>query len=117
MNIVVERTNMSTYNPWQDIIMILLWLIGLIITVTVMRRAKSKVPYGIVLQENLTSQEKIIIWITCIVDPILAGAIYYFGWRKVLPLKAKSANLISWLAFVGTSVLYLGLSLMRGTST
>lgn len=84
----------------DDIIRLIVGVIGLITTIVVMRKSKSKVPAGTVLQAPLTGQEKGLIWSTCIVNPVLAGAIYYFGWRKVLPVKAKTANHISWWALL-----------------
>jgi hypothetical protein len=77
-------------------------------------------------QDSLSGAEKAFIWIVCLLNPIfagamhfygrgndlpvkpgmiiffspiLAGAIFYYGWKKELPLKAKKANRISLCAF------------------
>ena len=60
----------------------------------------------ILSEEPLTANEKILTWICCIFNPIIAGAILYYGWRKRLPTKAKQANRISWVAFLIDSIFF-----------
>lgn len=50
-------------------------------------------------QQGLTVDEKIVVWLTCFLAPIVNGFIFYYGWKKVLPTKAKQAYNISWIAF------------------
>ena len=69
---------------------------------------KKKLSSGQVSDEVLSSAEKTLVWIFCILDPFIAGAIFYYGWKKRLPVKAKTANRISWIAFGIFVVLYLG---------
>lgn len=64
-----------------------------------MTKERRRVSKGQVVQDSLVLKEKIIIWILCLVDPVIAGAIFYYGWKKRLPVKAKQANRISWLVF------------------
>ena len=54
----------------------------------------------ILSEEPLAVSEKILTWICCLFNPIIAGAILYYGWRKRLPTKAKQANRIFWIAFL-----------------
>lgn len=61
---------------------------------------KKKVLQGQISSESLTQGEKIITWVLCIVDPVIAGAILYYTWKKILPQKAKQANKISWVATI-----------------
>ena len=35
-----------------------------------------------------------------LLNPIVAGAVLYYGWKKLLPVKAKQANHISMIAFL-----------------
>ncbi|MCX6737830.1 MAG: hypothetical protein NTY11_00145 [Candidatus Parcubacteria bacterium] len=51
-------------------------------------------------QEPLLKDEKIKVWILLILNPVLAGAILYFGLRKRFPIKAKNANKISFIAYI-----------------
>jgi hypothetical protein len=51
-------------------------------------------------QNSLDKNEKIITWVTCLGTPLFAGAVYYYGWKKIFPQKAKQANNISWLAML-----------------
>lgn len=63
-----------------------------------MTNRRSKVAPSQSTTEPLTTSEKIQIWIICLLEPVIPGAIFYFGWRKRLPRKAKQANKISWIA-------------------
>jgi len=60
---------------------------------------KRKLAKGQISEEPLTTKEKILIWILCIFNPIWAGVVLYYGWKKRLPVKAKQANKISLWAF------------------
>ncbi|HLD61824.1 MAG TPA: hypothetical protein VI998_02505 [Patescibacteria group bacterium] len=77
----------------------LIFLGVLIFVIWLMVDRKSKVQEGQVDSNPLTGNEKILIWVICFLNPILGGAILYYGWRKKLPLKAKQANTISFAAF------------------
>jgi len=74
---------------------------------------KRKLAKGQISEEPLTSTQKVLTWIFCIFNPILAGAILYYGWKKVLPVKAKEANKISMWAFLLVIVIY-GVLLFTG---
>ena len=60
---------------------------------------RSKVLKGQVNNNPLNRKEKLFIWTICFLNPIWGGAILYYGWRKILPEKAKQANTISFGAF------------------
>lgn len=60
---------------------------------------KSKLSPGQISSDPLTIGEKILIWVFCVLNPFLAGAILYYGWKNRLPVKAKAANRISWISF------------------
>jgi hypothetical protein len=77
-----------------------LWLIALIVVIIFEITTKRKLERGQISQEPLSVGEKVLTWICCLFNPIIAGAILYYGWRNRLPTKAKSANRISWLAFL-----------------
>ena len=47
----------------------------------------------------LTRIEKLIIWLLCVLTPVIGGTWFYYGWVKKLPVKAKQANNISLTVF------------------
>lgn len=100
------------YDPIVDIIKIVVGIAIFAITIILLKKTKSKVLVGQVSQDPLTGQEKLLIWILCIFNPVLAGAILYYGWRKVLPEKAKMANQISFAALGLAFVLLILFSLL-----
>lgn len=91
-----------------DIILNVVLIISLVVSYFVMEKVKSQANISN-NQNQLNKNEKIIIWITCLFAPFFSGLIYYFGWKKVLPIKAKQANNILWLsllvlAFIGFTI-------------
>ena len=59
-------------------------------------RGKAKVGQA---NDQLSGGEKLYIWVASLLNPIFSGAVFYYGWKKMLPLKAKQANSISLWAF------------------
>ena len=82
-----------------DLYLNVVLVISLIASFFIMKKIKSQTDTN-KNQEALSKNEKIIVWITCLGAPLFAGLIYYFGWKKTLPQKAKQANNISWLAML-----------------
>ena len=77
-----------------------IWFIALIATIIFEIVTKRKIEKDQISEEPLLKNEKILTWVFCLFNPILGGAILYYGWRKKLPAKAKAANRISWIAFL-----------------
>jgi hypothetical protein len=50
--------------------------------------------------DELVGGEKVYVWISSLLNPIFSGAVFYYGWRKILPNKAKKANSISLWSFL-----------------
>ena len=76
------------------------FLFVLVITLSLMLKEKSCVPHGEVLRDGLSNKQKVVIIFLCLFNPVIAGTIFYYGWKKKLPVKAKQANTISVWAFV-----------------
>ncbi|MBI4276617.1 hypothetical protein HY629_02125 [Candidatus Uhrbacteria bacterium] len=74
-------------------------LVVFLISIFYMMKERRRVLAGQVIQEPLTRKEKILMWVLCIFNPIIAGAVFYYGWIKKLPVKARQANRISIIAF------------------
>lgn len=66
------------------------------------------------MKTTLQGNEKIVVWIANIVNPLIAGFLFYYMWRKSFPLKAKQANKISFLVFVFYSAGYIIYKLVIG---
>lgn len=49
--------------------------------------------------DRLQGSEKIIVWVANIINPLIAGFLFYYMWRKSLPNKAKQANRVSFIVF------------------
>jgi len=78
-------------------------IIGLIVLIaTIVFTVALKRKHDGVSEEPLTVGQKILVWVLCLLNPVVAGAIMYYGWRKSLPAKAKTANHISLIAFLGS---------------
>ncbi len=82
------------------IISIVLPLVSFIGSFVLMNQVKAKVPKGQQDQSPLSPQEKPWVIITSFFCPLLCQAVYYYGWKKKLPAKAKSANNWGWLCFL-----------------
>lgn len=61
----------------------------------------------------LVGKEKWIVLLTVLLSPMLAGAVYYYGWAKKLPIKAKQANKYSYIAFGVLVCIYAARFLLR----
>ena len=75
--------------------------------VVFMLNRRHKVPEGQVVNDPLTTGEKISVWIMGLANPLISDIILYYGWKKKLPIKAKQANRISIWAFVIIVVLVI----------
>jgi len=81
---------------------------GAIVAYIWMKRVKSGVPTGGVNQDPLVGIERVYVWLLSFASPLIAGAIFYYGWKKILPKKASSANGISWIAAFLIFAAYIG---------
>ncbi len=50
--------------------------------------------------DSLGEGEKVYVWVSSLLNPVFSGAAFYYGWKKLLPHKAKQANAISLWAFL-----------------
>lgn len=86
-------------SPILDLIMLIGGLTSIAGSYSMMKKSKSKLTPGQIMQDPLTSDEKNKTYIFALFNPLWAGIILYYGWRKYLPIKAKGANDISLMAF------------------
>ena len=84
-------------------------LIVLITSIVYMLQQRRRVLAGQVIEESLTSNEKVLMWVLCIFNPIIAGAVFYYGWIKKLPVKARQANRISIIAFFVSAIVVVSI--------
>jgi hypothetical protein len=71
-----------------------------IIAFFVMRNEKSTLPEGQIDESPLIGNKFWYVFILCLLSPLIAQTIFYYGWKKRLPKKAKQANNLGWLAFL-----------------
>lgn len=48
-------------------------------------------------KDILQGNEKIIVWVANIINPLIAGFLFYYMWKKSFPNKAKQANRVSFI--------------------
>lgn len=95
----------------------LIFLLVFLGSIIFMINRRSKVAEGQISSEPLTSREKFLTWIVCLLNPLIAGAILFHGWKKKLPQKAKQANKISFIAFAISLIIAGGwLALLQSQS-
>lgn len=89
---------------------LLLTLIPGVITFFVMKKEKEKVGEGQIDNSPLTGKLLLYVIILTLFGLIFAQAVFYYGWKKQLPEKAKRANNIGWLIYLGiiAVVIFLG---------
>jgi len=71
-----------------------------VVSFFVMRKEKSTVPEGQVDESPLSGNLLWYVIILCLLAPLIAQTIFYYGWKKRLPKKAKKANNLGWLAIL-----------------
>lgn len=84
-----------------------IFIASLILSLVFMKSRINNVVTTELITEPLTKDEKITVWVLCLLSPIVAGAIFYYGWKTKLPKKAAEANIITWCA--------VGIFLFAGT--
>ena len=77
----------------------ILWIIALVVGVWFMVNKKKNISAEQPSLEPLTRKEKLLVFVLCLINPVLLGAILYYGWRRKLPRQAKTANRLSFTAF------------------
>jgi hypothetical protein len=82
------------------------WFISLIVGIWLMISKKKNISADQPSMEPLSGKEKLLIFILCVANPVILGAIFYYGWRKKLPQQAKTANWLSFGGFFVALVIY-----------
>ncbi|QQS59279.1 hypothetical protein IPN35_00085 [Candidatus Peregrinibacteria bacterium] len=71
-----------------------------------MKKEKKALPEG---KTDETPLEAPLFWYVLILNflaPIIASSVFYYGWKKRLPKKAKTANNLGWLSILFWIVIY-----------
>jgi hypothetical protein len=95
---------------------LILFVAVLVVGFAVMTKAKSDVLPGTSSPLPLSSGERVIVWVLALLNPILTGLIFYYGWKKRLPIKAKQANTITLWAFVIVIAVAVAVNVLRSQS-
>jgi hypothetical protein len=91
-----------------QIIESIIWLAALIFGIWFMVEKKKNITAEQPSLDPLSGKEKLLVFVLCLVNPIVLGAIFYYGWKKKLPQQAKTANYLSFAAFVIFLCVYFG---------
>jgi len=85
----------------------IIFIAVLFIAIFQMNKVKKGIPDGQIVNNPLTRTEKSIVWVLCMLNPVFSGAVFYYGWKSKLPLKAKSANNIAIISFFIWLIVYV----------
>jgi hypothetical protein len=72
-----------------------------------MRKIKKGLMDGQVDDTKLQGQDLWIVLVLNLLAPLIASSIFYYGWKKLLPKKAKTANKFGFLAIAVWVVAYM----------
>jgi hypothetical protein len=86
----------------------ILWLVALVVGIWFMVSKKSKIPDQQQSLDPLSGKEKLLVFVLCLFNPLILGAVFYYGWKRKLPQQAKTANLLSFAAFAVFLVVFFG---------
>ena len=67
------------------------------------------------MKDKLEGNEKIIVWVANIINPLIAGFLFYYMWKKTFPNKARQANRVSFIVVVVEIVGYVGYKLLTNS--
>lgn len=71
-----------------------------IVSFFVMMKEKAMIPEGQVDESPLSRNMLWFVFILSLLAPLITQTIFYYGWKKRLPKKAKKANQLGWLAIL-----------------
>ncbi|MBI4427072.1 MAG: hypothetical protein HY569_01120 [Candidatus Magasanikbacteria bacterium] len=91
---------MPNFSSLGDTLSFFTVVVALIGCIFFLKEQKSKVADGQTSVDLFKGKELLLVWIFCLLFPIINGTVLYYGLKKKLPQKAKQANKISWLALV-----------------
>ena len=67
------------------------------------------------MKDKLEGNEKIIVWVANIINPLIAGFLFYYMWKKTFPNKARQANRVSFIVVFVEIVGYVGYKLLTNS--
>ncbi len=81
-------------------------LIPGIATLFLMKEEKNALPDGKTDETPLKGHLFGYVLILSLLVPVIASSIFYYGWKKRLPKKAKTANNLGWLSIIIWIIVY-----------
>ena len=72
----------------------------------VMKKEKEQFSEGQIDNTPLSGRLLLYVAVLNLFAPLIAQSIFYYGWKKQLPEKAKKANNIGWLLFLAEIVVF-----------
>lgn len=83
-----------------------------IVAFFLMRKTKAELPEGKIDESTLNGNLFWYVLILSFLSPLISSSIFYYGWRKRLPKKAKRANTLGWLAILVLGGIYYALVML-----
>ena len=81
-----------------------------IISFYLMKKIRDTIVENQIDETGLKGKNFLFVFILCMFAPFVSSTIFYYGWKKMLPKKAKQANTIGWISII--IVFLIGFSLM-----
>jgi hypothetical protein len=78
---------------------LILFITG-VISYIYMKKQKDKLALDEINENGLQGKNLLIVCLLCTFAPFVASTIFYYGWKKKLPKKAKQANRIGLLTII-----------------
>lgn len=90
----------------SNTIKLIVFVTSTVASLTYMYILRNTVKQGQIDNTNLSKRESLYVFLCVVFSPLIAGAIFYYGWIKGLPKKAKMANLYSLVVAVIFILIY-----------
>jgi hypothetical protein len=65
-----------------------------------MKQEKESLVKGQTTDAKLSGNLYWYVFVLSLLAPIVASSVFYYGWKKTMPIKAKNANNVGWLAIL-----------------
>lgn len=71
-----------------------------VVSFFIMRKENASVPEGQIDETPLSGKLYWLVFVLDFLAPLVAQAVFYYGWQKRLPHKARTANQLGWLSLI-----------------
>ena len=83
-------------------------------SIVLLVKERDKLPKGQTSEDPFTGNQKLLVLLMSIFNPVLCGAILYYGLKSRFPIKAKTANRLSFIGLLIATVIVFSLIFFIG---